>query len=163
MNLKSALWAYIVSTKKSIGTSPFHLVYGTDVVFPTSFGIQVLNFLQSQEEEPNSMHNRINHLIELQEIRVDVYHKSQIFQEKMKDIFDRKVKEDDFHPRDLFLKWESRIEDKGKHGKFDHLWKGPYQIVAYSGNNAYILKEVNGDLLKRGPLNWRCLKLYYTQ
>ena len=61
------------------------------------------------------MHNRINHLIELQEIREDVYHKSQKFQEKMKDIFDRKVKKDDFHPRDLVLKWDARIKDKGKH------------------------------------------------
>ena len=36
--LKFALWEDRVSTKKSIGTSPFHLVYGTDVVFPTSLG-----------------------------------------------------------------------------------------------------------------------------
>ena len=60
------------------------------------------------------------------------------------------------------FKWDARIEDKGKHGKFDHLWKVPYQIAAYSGNNAYILKEVNGDLL-RGLVNGRFLKLYYTQ
>ena len=93
------------------------------------------------------MQNRINHLIELQEIREDVYHKSHFFQEKMKDIFDRKIKNDDFHLYDLVLKCDARIEDKGKHGKFDHLWKCPYQIDAHSGNNAYILKEFNGDLL----------------
>ena len=29
-----ALWANRVSTKKSIGTSPFQLVYGTDAIFP---------------------------------------------------------------------------------------------------------------------------------
>ena len=29
-----ALWDNKVSTKKPIGTSPFQLVYGTDVVFP---------------------------------------------------------------------------------------------------------------------------------
>ena len=85
------------------------------------------------------MQNRINHLIELQELREEVYHKSHIFQEKMKDVFDRKVKKEKFHAGDLVLKWDARIEDKGKYGKFDHLWKGPYQIVAYSGNNAYIL------------------------
>ena len=37
------------------------------------------------------MQNRINYLVELQELRGEVYHKSHIFQEKMKDIFDRKV------------------------------------------------------------------------
>jgi transposase InsO family protein len=33
--LKFALRAYRVSIKKYSGTSPFHLVYGTDVVFPS--------------------------------------------------------------------------------------------------------------------------------
>ena len=33
-NLINALWAERVSSKKSIGMSPFELVYGTDVVFP---------------------------------------------------------------------------------------------------------------------------------
>ena len=79
----------------------------------------------------------------------------------MKDTFDRKIKKDDFHLQDLVLKWDARIEDKGKHGKFDHLWKGPYKIVAYGGNNAYILKEVNGDILQGGPVNGRFLKTYY--
>ena len=111
------------------------------------------------------MQNIINHLIELQEIQGEVYHKSQFFQEEMKDIFDRKVKKNDFHIDDLVLKWDARIEDKVKHGKFDHLWKDPYQIAAYSGNNTYILKEVNGDLLPGGPVNGRFLflKTYYVQ
>ena len=81
----------------------------------------------------------------------------------MKDTFDRKIKKDYFHLQDVVLKRDARIEDKAKHGKFDHLWKDPYQIAAYSGNNAYILKEVNGDLLQGGPRNGRFLKPYYTQ
>ena len=138
LKLKFALWEDRVSTKKSIGTSHFQLVYGTYIVFPASLGILVLKLLQDQEEERNPMQNKINNLIELQEIREDVYHKSQIFQEKMKYIFDRKVKNDDFHLQDLVIKWDARIENKGKHEKFDHSWKGPYQIATYSGNNAYI-------------------------
>lgn len=34
-----ALWANRVSTKKSIGTSPFQLVYGTDAIFPASLAM----------------------------------------------------------------------------------------------------------------------------
>ena len=34
--LKFALWEDRVSTKKSIGTSPFQLVYGIDAIFPAS-------------------------------------------------------------------------------------------------------------------------------
>ena len=44
LKLKFALWEDRVSTKKSIGTSPFQLVYGTHVFFPASLGIQVLKF-----------------------------------------------------------------------------------------------------------------------
>ena len=57
----------------------------------------------------------------------------------MKKIFDRKVKIDDFQLGDLVLKWDARFEEKGKHGKFDHLWQGPYKISALSGKNAYFL------------------------
>ena len=40
----------------------------------------------------------------------------------MKNIFDKKVKDDDFQVGDWVLKWNARFEDKCKHGKFDHLW-----------------------------------------
>ena len=46
----------------------------------------------------------------------------------MKKVFDKKAKPDDFKQENLVLKWHARHEDMGKHGKFEHLWKGPYQI-----------------------------------
>ena len=42
--LKYALWADMITTKKAIGTSPFQLVYGTDVVFPVQLGIPMMKF-----------------------------------------------------------------------------------------------------------------------
>jgi len=59
------------------------------------------------------------------------------------------------------LTWlESRREDKGKHGKFDFLWKGPYTIYAVKGNNAYFLKELDGAKVEGGSVNVRMLKHY---
>ena len=81
----------------------------------------------------------------------------------MKYKFDRKIKKNDFHLQDLVLKWDARIKNKGKHGKFDNLWKCPYHIVSYSRNNSYNLKEVNGDLLQGGLVNGRFIKPYYIQ
>ena len=49
--LKFALWADKVSTKKSIGTSPFQVVYGTDAIFPASLGSPVMKYLQEQAIE----------------------------------------------------------------------------------------------------------------
>jgi hypothetical protein len=51
-------------------------------------------------------------------------------------------------------------EDRGKHGKFDHLWLGPFKIVAYHGNSTYMLQELNGDRIGGGPMNGRFLKHY---
>ena len=66
--------------------------------------------------------------MEVQQIREQVADKALVFQDKVKNIFDRKAKPDDFQQGNLVLKWDARHEDKGKHGKFEHPWKGPYQI-----------------------------------
>ena len=60
------------------------------------------------------------------------------------------------------LKWDSRREDKGKHGKLDFMWKGPYEIYGYRGNNAFFLKEMDGKDLQEGLLNGRMLKHYFS-
>ena len=49
----------------------------------------------------------------------------------MKNTFDRKVKEEQFHIDYLVVKWDALREDK--HGKFDHMWVGPYIIASYRG------------------------------
>ena len=43
--LFNVLWADQVSQKKSIGMSPFELVYGVDTVFPTSLAVPVVKLL----------------------------------------------------------------------------------------------------------------------
>ena len=55
----------------------------------------------------------------------------------MKNLFDRRARETDFKEGDLVLRWDSRREEKGKHGKFEFVWKGPYVIYGYRGNNAF--------------------------
>lgn len=55
IKLKYALWVHKTSTKKSIGSSPFQLVYGSDVVFPSSLGVPIMNCFQEEDVEPNAM------------------------------------------------------------------------------------------------------------
>lgn len=76
--LINALWANRVSTKKSIGMSPFQLVYGVDAVFPTSLGILVLKILQKLEVESNDVQRRINQMVQLQQTREEVYYNTRI-------------------------------------------------------------------------------------
>jgi len=99
---------------------------------------------------------------QLQQTREELSSKSQIFQEKMKKVFDKGAKQDEFHINDLVLKWDARFEDKGKHGKFNHLWKGPFQIAACHGSNTYIMKTLQGEWVEGGPVNGRFLKTYVS-
>jgi len=61
----NALWANRLTTKRSIGTSPYELVYGMEARFPSSLGILVIKLLQEIQEEPNDIHRRINQTIHL--------------------------------------------------------------------------------------------------
>ena len=80
----------------------------------------------------------------------------------MKKIFDKRTKEDDFSIGDKVLKWDSRREEKGKHGKFEFLWKGPYVIYGYRGKNAFFIRNLDGNDIPKGPMNGRMLKHYYS-
>jgi transposase InsO family protein len=82
--LKYALWDDRINTKRSLGTSPFQLVYGIDVVFPTQLGLPVLKFLQEEMEEPNDIQRRIFQIIEVQQKREALSQIIEAYQRKIK-------------------------------------------------------------------------------
>jgi hypothetical protein len=53
--------------------SPYKLVYGMDVVFPTSLGVPVMKLLQEVQVERNKIQRRINQMIQQQQSREEVY------------------------------------------------------------------------------------------
>jgi hypothetical protein len=117
-NLIYVLWADRVTTKKSISISPFHILYGTDAIFPTSLGFPVQKLLKEKEVEPDNTLRRINQLIHTHQMREHVCNQLQLHQERMKKTFDKHSKRGEFQLGDMVLKWDRRNEDKGKHGKF---------------------------------------------
>jgi hypothetical protein len=40
-------------------------------------------------------------------------------QQRIKQVFDKKAKKEEFQIGDLVLKWDAPKQDKGKHGKFE--------------------------------------------
>ena len=94
--LKYALWADRITNKKEIGSSPFQLVYGTDVVFPVQLGIPIMKFFQDSLEEPNGIKRRFFSLIELQQEREVVEEKAQMYTKEIKERSERKIKENTF-------------------------------------------------------------------
>ena len=63
--LVHALWADRLTLKKSIGMSPFQLVYGTDEIFPNNLGVPVMKLIQELQTEDNDMIRRINQTIHI--------------------------------------------------------------------------------------------------
>ena len=59
------------------------------------------------------------------------------------------------------LQWDASHEENGKNGNFDHLWKGPYKIVAFKVKSAYVFEEMEVGLVSRAPVNGRLLKHYF--
>jgi hypothetical protein len=64
--LKFSLWDDRVTTKRSLGLSPFQLVYGVEAIFPTQLAFPVEKFLQDYQVEPDDMVRRIQQLVEVQ-------------------------------------------------------------------------------------------------
>jgi hypothetical protein len=62
-------WADRVTTKRSLGISPFQLVYGIEANFPTHLDLHMEIFLQDQQREPDDMVKRIQKLVKVQQTR----------------------------------------------------------------------------------------------
>ena len=72
-----ALWEDRVSNKRSINSSPFQIVYGTDAVMLVQLALPVMKFIQDEFEEPNSIKRRMLQLIENHQIREALMDKAQ--------------------------------------------------------------------------------------
>ena len=68
-------------------------------------------------------------LVELQQIREQFIGKLEVHQQRIKGMFGKREKVDNFQVGDWVLKWDAVRQDKGKHGKFDSLWIGPFLIA----------------------------------
>jgi hypothetical protein len=113
------------------------MVYGTDVVLPINLTLPVMKLWQDEKEEPNHVTRRINQLIEVQQHRVEVDERLQKYQDGMKTLFDHKTKDKEFLLGDLVLRWDDRKEDSEKHGKFDHIWYGPFRVATSEGKKRF--------------------------
>jgi hypothetical protein len=77
----------------------------------------------------------------------------------MKALLDHKAKDREFLTGDLVLKWDARREDSTKHGKFDHIWYGPFKVTTSKGKNSFLLENLDSKILN-APINECYLKHY---
>ena len=62
----------------------------------------------------------------------------------------------------MVLKWDAPRQDKGKHGKFEALWIGPFKISEVFSNNTYKLQSLEDSKVFGGTINGHFLKKYFA-
>ena len=62
---------------------------------------------------------------------------------------------------DMVLMWNARMKGKVKHGKFDPIQLGPYNIYDKNGEDSYYLKDLTGGILEF-PIHGKFLKRYFS-
>ena len=87
--------------------------------------------------------------------------KLEAHQKRIKIIFDKREKVENFQVGDWVLKWDTIRKDKGKHGNFDSMWIGPFVIAQVQQNNTFKLKNMEGEEVFDSPVNGRIMKLYF--
>ena len=104
------------------------------------------------------MIRRIHQLVEVQQARQQTVDRIQDHQRKIKQVFDKKAKEERFQIGDLVLKWDAPKQDKGKHDKFEALWVGPFKISEVFSNNTYRLRDLKDQEVSNSLVNGHFLK-----
>lgn len=158
--LRFALWEDRTRKKTSIGTSPYHLVYGLEPIFPIQLRIPTLQFINEYYDEGNRRETRLQEILHLEERRDEALEKFTKHQVVVKRWFDKRSKVKAFRIYDLVLYWDKAHDHKGEHGKFDKVWLGPYQILEILEDNAFRLKTLTGEDIPL-PVNGQYLKHYF--
>ena len=150
------LWAYRTTPRSSIGETPFHLTYGSEVVLPLEVGTpshRVANY----NDQANSPGLREN-LDLIDEVREAARVKLVEYQRRMARYYNSQVRPRVFFPRDLVLRKAKASRPVEASGKLAPNWEGPYKVESSLGHGAYRLKTLSGNSL---PRTWNAETLRY--
>ncbi|XP_014627906.1 protein NYNRIN-like [Glycine max] len=159
--LDDALWAYRIAFKTPIGLSPFQMVYGKAYHLPVEmehkayWDLKFLNF-----DEAISGENRKLQLLELEEMRLNMYESSRLYKEKVKAYHDKKLLKKDFRSGQQVLLFNSRL--KLFLGKLKSKWSRPFTIKEVKPFGAVELFDPQSETPDRTWIvNGQRLKLYH--
>jgi hypothetical protein len=150
------LWALRTNVNRATRDTPFHFVYGADVVLPPEIFLesaQVAQFNEVDQDEERELDSNL-----LEEKHNKELANKQKYQESLKRYYNKSVVPPQLEIRDLVLKKDIRIKDKHK---FSSPWEGPFIVVDIAAPGAYVLAEVNSGTL---PNTWNVNQLckYYA-
>jgi hypothetical protein len=144
--LSEVLWAHCISCHGATKTSPYHLMYGQEVMLPweitaVSRCVEFQNDL-TVEQYATLMNNNIEDLTELRLWSLEKIRENKAM---VAHAYNRKLKLKEFQVRDLV--WEAVLPSGGKdeaYGKWSPNWHGPYRIDQVLPGNAYMHEKLDG-------------------
>ncbi|XP_039685658.1 uncharacterized protein [Medicago truncatula] len=150
--LPFALHGYRTSVRTSTGATPFSLVYGMEAVLPVEVEIPSLRILmEANLSEAEWVQNRYDQLNLIEEKRMAALCHGQLYQKRMKQAFDKKVRPREFKEGDLVLKKIFSFQPDSR-GKWAPNYEGPYVVKKAFSGGAMTLQTMDGEELPR-PVN----------
>ena len=155
--LPGVLWAYRITSRKLIGVSPFALTYGMEAIIPTEVGMPTLR---------TEIHGKINaeaitkDLDMVDKLREAVAIRIALYQQKMTNLYNRRVRPRSFRVEDLVLRRVFENMANPIVGKFQPNWEGLYMIMKVGAAGSYTLNKLDGTPIPR-MWNVMHLKRYY--
>ncbi|MCO5593608.1 hypothetical protein L7F22_047623 [Adiantum nelumboides] len=139
--LHSALWAYQVAYKTSIGTTPFNMVYGSQAILPLEFLISTLWVAKDLEWTGHELTRQIEILEKLDETILRAVASIYAQKRNMKSFFDQHVINKEFATRDYVLMYTLKQHSK----KLKKRGNGHYVIHDISSSEAIKLATLEGE------------------
>jgi hypothetical protein len=150
--LTSVLWALCTNVNRATRDTPFNLVYGAEAVLPPEIYLEsarVAHFNAEDQAEANELDSNL-----LEERCNTALANVRKYQASMKRYYNKSVVPIELNVRDLVLKKDIRTRDKHK---FSSSWEGHFIIVEEVAPGAYVLADVDGDML---PNAWNVDQLH---
>jgi hypothetical protein len=132
--LPSVLWSLCTIPNRSVGFTPFFLVYGAEVVLPTDIEFDVPRVVQYTEKQAKEAREDCIDLLE--EAQEQALARSALYQQQLQRYHSQKIRPLTFCKGDLVL-WLVQ-NTKGMH-KLSSSWEGPFIVTQVLGNGAYYL------------------------
>ena len=159
--LPFALHGYRTSVRTSTGATLFSLVYRMEVVLPFEVEVPSLRILvESGFEESEWARARFYQLNLIKGKRLAVMSHGRLYQSRVKNAFDKRVRLCKFSEGDLVLKKVSQVP-KDHTRKLALNYEGPSVVKkAFSGRELLLMNMDDEEL--PSPVNFNIIKWYYT-
>jgi transposase InsO family protein len=146
--LVKVVWSHNTSISRSIGFTPFKLLFDDEAITPKEAKVGSIRTVASVEDEANYSVAKDT----IEGIRLQVVENINKYQAETIKWRERKVRLKDIKPGHLVLR---RVANPGIVGKLQLKWEGPFLVVSYR------LKDMDGNDI---PRSWNAdeLRRYYV-